>query len=99
MNKIVHRHFVRQYQILVGSPSAVSSGNILKSAASVIYMAVDAASSYQNAVTHDRFAISSGWMAIEDEEAQELHNSRKSTFEYMVDMVRENSSAGRICVK
>ena len=78
----------------VGLLSAVSSGNILKSAASVIYMAVDAASSYQNAVTQtDLQYLQDGWQ-LEDEEAQELHNSRKSTFEYMVDMVRENSLPG-----
>ena len=78
----------------VGLLSAVSSGNILKSAASVIYMAVDAASSYQNAVTQtDLQYLQDGWQ-LEDEEAQELHNSRKSTFEYMVDMVRENSLSG-----
>ena len=67
----------------VGLLSAVSSGNILKSAASVIYMAVDAASSYQNAVTQtDLQYLQDGWQ-LEDEEAQELHNSRKSTFEYI----------------
>lgn len=78
----------------VGLLSAVSSGNILKSAASVIYMPVDAASSYQNAVTQtDLQYLQDGWQ-LEDEEAQELHNSRKSTFEYMVDMVRENSLPG-----
>ena len=78
----------------VGLLSAVSSGNILKSAASVIYMPVDATSSYQNAVTQtDLQYLQDGWQ-LEDEEAQELHNSRKSTFEYMVDMVRENSLPG-----
>ena len=78
----------------VGLLSAVSSGNILKTASSVIYMAVDAASSYQNAVTQtDLQYLQDGWQ-LEDEEAQELHNSRKSTFEYMVDMVRENSLPG-----
>ena len=57
-------------------------------------MAVDAASSYQNAVTQtDLQYLQDGWQ-LEDEEAQELHNSRKSTFEYMVDMVRENSLPG-----
>ncbi len=40
-------------------------------------MAVDAASSYQNAVTQtDLQYLQDGWQ-LEDEEAQELHNSRK----------------------
>ena len=74
--------------------SVVESGNLLKAAASVVYMAVDSASSYQSASTQtDLHYLQDGW-ELDDAEAKELHNSRKNAFSYMLNMVRDNSLPG-----
>ena len=52
----------------VGLLSAVESGSLLKAAASVLYMAVDSASSYKSGnVTADLQYIQEGW-ELEDQE-------------------------------
>lgn len=74
--------------------SVVESGNLLKEAASVVYMAVDAASSYQSASSQaDLQYLQDGW-ELDDSEAEELHNSRKTAFSYMMNMARDNSLPG-----
>lgn len=78
----------------VGLLSAVESGNLLKTAASVIYMAVDSASSYAAASSQaDLQYLKEGW-ELDDKESAELHNSRMATFEYMINMVRDNALPG-----
>ena len=73
----------------VGVLSAVQSGNILKSAVSVLYMAVDSVSSYKAATSQADFQyIQDGW-ELEDQELTELHNSTKNALSYMFDMVRD----------
>ncbi len=73
----------------IGLLSAVESGNLLKSAASVLYMAVDSVSSYKSATSQaDLQYIQEGW-ELEDQEKTELHNSTKSALEYMYEMVRD----------
>ncbi len=78
----------------VGLLSAVSSGSALKAAASVIYMSIDSASSYQTAATQaDLQYIEDGW-ELDDAEAEELHQSTKTALAYMFEMVRANSLPG-----
>ena len=78
----------------IGLLSAVQSGNALKAAISVIYMAVDAKMSYDSAIAQaDLQYLKDGW-ELDDEEAAGVHNSRKDTFTYMLDMVRDNSLPG-----
>lgn len=78
----------------VGVLSAVQAGSILKSAASVLYMAVDSVSSYKAATSQaDLQYIQDGW-ELEDQELTELHNSTKNALSYMFDMVRDYNFDG-----
>ena len=78
----------------IGLLSAVQSGSLLKAAASVLYMAVDSASSYQAATAQaDLQFIKDGW-ELDDEESAELHNSTKNALTYMLDMVRDYDIPG-----
>lgn len=82
----------------VGLLSAVESGSLLKSAASVLYMAVDSASSYKAATSQaDLQYIQEGW-ELEDQEKAELHNSTKSALNYMYDMVRDYDIDGDLAL-
>jgi len=78
----------------LGLLSAVQSGNMLKSAVSVLYMAVDAKTSYDAATTQaDLQHLQAGW-ELEDAEATELSNSQLNLLNYMFDMVRDNEFPG-----
>nr|WP_296464785.1 hypothetical protein [uncultured Acetatifactor sp.] len=78
----------------IGLLSVVESHNLLKMAASVIYMAVDSALSYSSeAFQADLRYLQNGW-ELDDAESAELHNSRKSAFSYMLNMIRDNSIPG-----
>lgn len=71
----------------MGLISAVSSFDLRKVVASVVYMAVDSYTSY-TAYTEqaDLQNLKDGW-ELDDEEAKVLHERRKGTFEYMIRMV------------
>ncbi|WP_155829435.1 hypothetical protein [Butyrivibrio sp. XPD2002] len=72
----------------IGLLSAVQSGSLLKATASVLYMAIDSATNYQNATSQaDMQFLKDGW-ELDDSEAAELHNSTKNALSYMFDMVR-----------
>lgn len=74
--------------------NVVQSGNLLKAAASVVYMAVDSYASYSSYTEQtDLHYLKDGW-ELDDEEAAELHNSRKQAFTYMLSMVRDNDLPG-----
>lgn len=78
----------------LGLLSAVQSGSLLKSAVSVLYMAVDAKTSYDAASTQvDLQHLQNGW-ELEDAEATELSNSQLNLLNYMLDMVRDNDFPG-----
>lgn len=78
----------------MGLLSAVQSGNMLKAAASVIYMAVDAKASYDSATSQaDLQFVKDGW-ELEDAESAELHNSTKNALNYMYNMVRDYDIPG-----
>ncbi|MBR3356967.1 MAG: hypothetical protein IKG46_03980 [Solobacterium sp.] len=78
----------------IGLLSAVQSGSMLKAAVSVLYMAVDSASSYQAATSQaDLQFLKDGW-ELDDAESAELHNSTKSALNYMLDMVRNYDIPG-----
>ncbi len=60
----------------------------------VIHLAVDSVSSYESAKHNiDLQYLQDGW-ELKDEESEYLHQSRKSAFSYMVNMVRDNSLPG-----
>lgn len=78
----------------LGLLSAIQSGNKAKLAAAIVYMAVDSITSYTSYTQEtDLQYIKDGW-ALDDEEATTLHNSRKSTFSYMIEMVRDYNLPG-----
>lgn len=74
----------------LGMLSAVQSGNALKAAASVLYMAIDAKASYERASTAaDLQYIQDGW-ELDDAEAKELSVSQLNLLNYMINMSRSN---------
>ncbi len=78
----------------LGLLSAVQSGSLVKLATSIVYMAVDSVTSYKTSSAQtDLQYIQDGW-ALDDEESATLHDSRKSTFTYMVNMVRDYNIPG-----
>ena len=73
----------------MGLLSAVQSGNMLKAAAAVVYMAVDSASSYQAAKNQAELQfIKEGW-ELDDAETKALQDSTTAQFNYMCNMVRK----------
>lgn len=78
--------------------SNVSSRSFLQTAVSLIFMAVDSVSSY-NAYNdqNDMQYLKDGW-ELDDEEASELSDMRRSSFSYMIDMVRDNSLPGDLAL-
>ena len=73
----------------LGLLSAIQSANPIQLVSAVVYMAVDSATSYMAASEEAaQEYLQSGW-ALDDEEANVLHESRKQAFEYMLDIVRE----------
>ena len=78
----------------VGLLSAVQSGSVIKAVASVLYMAVDSASSYKAATSQaDLQFIKDGW-ELDDAESAEIHNSTKNALNYMFNMVRDYDLPG-----
>lgn len=78
--------------------SNVSSRGLLKTAVSLIFMAVDSVSSYnayndQNDLQH----LKDGW-DLDDEEATELSTMRRNSFSYMINMVRDYSLPGDLAL-
>ena len=72
----------------MGLLSAVQSGSLLKAAASVLYMVVDSATSYNAAISQaDLQYIKEGW-ELDDAESSELHTSTKAALTYLLEMVR-----------
>lgn len=74
----------------VGLLSAAQPGGLLKTAASVLYMAVDSKASYDSAImAADLKHLQDNW-ELEDAEAQELSNSQLNLLNYMTEMARDN---------
>ena len=70
----------------LGLMSAVQSFSLAKLATSIVYMAVDAKASYDSAMASaDLQFLQDSW-ALDDEEAANLHESRKELYAYMVTM-------------
>lgn len=82
----------------IGLLSAVNSFNLKRLAASAIYMAVDSYSSYQAYDTEiAQEFLQDGW-ALDDEEAENLHDSRKRAFMFMIEIVREDGLPGELAL-
>ncbi len=78
----------------IGLLSAVQSGSLLKAAASVLYMGIDSVTSYKSASAQtDLQYLKDGW-ELDDAEAEEIHKSRTTAFNYMLKMVNDNDLPG-----
>lgn len=65
---------------------------------SISYMAVDSYSSYTAYNTElDQEYLKDGW-ELDDEEAANLHDSRKRAFTYMIDIVRQDNLPGELAL-
>ena len=82
----------------LGLMTAVRSFDLMRLAASVVYMAVDAATSYTSQTTQaDLQYLQDGW-ALDDEAAEALHESRKDAFGYMVHEVQDYDLPGDLAL-
>lgn len=82
----------------VGVLGAAASLDLKRLAVSVVYMAVDSAVNYQNAkLENEQEFLMDGW-ELDDEEAQNLHESRKRAFLYMTDIVNEKKLPGSLAL-
>lgn len=82
----------------IGLLSATESIDPVKLIASGIYMAVDSFSSYssyKNEVNQEY--LKDGW-ELDDEAAENLHDSRKRAFTYMIDIVRQDDLPGDLAL-
>lgn len=78
--------------------SAASSGSLGMFAISVVYMAVDAASSYSSAMdTAESEFVEGGW-ELDDEETKLLHDNRASLFAYIVTVVERYGLPGSMAL-
>lgn len=82
----------------LGLLSAVESGSLAKLATSVIYMAVDSYTSYQSATASADLEYLKGGWELDDDEADILHERRKSTFSFMVKTVSEHNLPGYLAL-
>lgn len=82
----------------IGLLSSVHSLTPARLVASIVYMAVDSYTSYTAYTAEaDLQAVKDGW-ELDDEEAAVLHDSRKSTFSYMVKMVNDYNLPGELAL-
>ena len=82
----------------LGMLSAVHSLTPARLIASIAYMAVDAAASYESAKAAAELQyLKDGWQ-LDDEEAEELHQSRKDMFAHMVNIVNDYKFDGDLAL-
>lgn len=76
--------------------SLVQAGSLAKTAAAIVFTAIDAYNSYaaQKAEVDLEF-VKEGWV-LDDAEAATLHDSRKGTFAYMINMVHDYGLPGNL---
>ncbi len=78
----------------LGMISAVQSYRPSKIAAALAYMAIDSITSYTTYTSETELQfLKDGWV-LDDEEASVLHESRKSTFAYIINIVGEYDLPG-----
>ena len=68
----------------------LSSDNYVDLAISVAYLALDSWGGYKNSVSESEREFFEANATLDDEEAEELHERRKSIFMYMINMCKEN---------
>lgn len=82
----------------LGMLSTVHSFSPAKLVASIVYMAVDSAMSYESAKSAAELQyLKDGWQ-LDDEEAEELHQSRKDMFAHMINIVNDYKFDGDLAL-
>ena len=78
--------------------NVVQSGDPIKALVSVAYMAVDSATSYKSYLSEiDSQYLEDGWV-LDDSAAENLHESRKEAFTYMVEMCQKHNLDGKLAL-
>lgn len=78
--------------------NVVQSTNPAKALISVVYMAVDSKSSYDSYLSEvENKYMQDGWK-LDDEARDNLHESRKDAFKYMVEMCNKNDLDGNLAL-
>lgn len=78
--------------------SAVQANNLADLAISVVYMAVDSATSYSSAMSAaETECMQTGW-DLDDAESETIHSSRKQMFSYAVNTVSEYGLPGSLAL-
>ena len=82
----------------LGLLSATQSWSLGGLITSGLYMTVDSITGYKTAKSEmDKKYLEDGW-ELDDEQADRLHNIRKDSFVYMLDMVRDNDLPGHLAL-
>ena len=82
----------------LGLLSATNSMSLTGIAASALYMTVDSVTSYKSTTNElDMKYLEDGW-ALDDEQAKNVHEMRKSSFNYMIEIVRDNKLPGELAL-
>ena len=82
----------------IGVLSAAESIDLKRLAASTIYMAMDSYSSYETYNNDlDNEFLQDGWI-LDEEETDNLHDSRKRAFLFMIEIVREENLPGELAL-
>lgn len=78
--------------------NVVQSDNIFEAIGSVVYMAVDSKASYDSYLTEiENKYLEDGWK-LDDSAVENLHESRKDAFSYMVEMCQKNELDGKLAL-
>ena len=78
--------------------SAVQASNPIAAVAAVLFLAVDAKESYSSYVSEaDNKYLEESW-ELDDSAANNLHESRRETFDYMVRMCNKNNLDGKLAL-
>lgn len=82
----------------LGLISVIQSKNPLEGIVSVAYMAIDSKSSYDSYMTEiENQFLEDNWN-LDDEASENLHESRKDAFSYMIEMCNENDLDGSLAL-
>ena len=78
--------------------NVVHAGNPAKSLLSIVYLATDSVNSYKSYLSEvERDFIEDGWQ-LDDSAANNLHESRKDAFSYMVEMCQKYDLDGKLAL-
>lgn len=76
----------------------IQAGDYKKMALAAVYLVIDSAASYQSYKSNaDKEFLEENW-ALDDNEAESLHESRKEAFTYMVEMCQKHGLPGKLAL-